>query len=114
MFIEKFKIDIDKIDMDEKENIAYEEYLAENNLNIIINRIEDSPEKESLFRKLNTNMDIISNFVFDNNGNDNIDNNNDNNNDEPVSIGGSSIIKKQKIRKSQKHKKNKKYTIKKD
>jgi len=111
------KIDIDKIDMDEKENIAYEEYLAENNLNIIINRIEDSPEKESLFRKLNTNMDIISKFVFDNNGNDNIDNNNDNNNDnndEGIIIGGSSIIKKQKIRKSQKHKKNKKYTIKKD
>lgn len=89
--------DADENDMDEKEEITYQQYVTENKLNNIINRIEDSPEKESFFKKLSGSLDSLYNKVFT-----------------QERRGGSSIIKKQKIKKSQKHKKNKKYTIKKD
>jgi len=85
-------------DMDEKEEITYEQYVAENKINTLINRIENSQEKKSLFEMLSNGLGRLYTSMFN----------------PQERRGGSSIIKKQKIRKSHKNKKNKKYTIKKD
>uniref|UniRef100_A0A6C0E366 Uncharacterized protein n=1 Tax=viral metagenome TaxID=1070528 RepID=A0A6C0E366_9ZZZZ len=88
-----------QFDMDEKEAILFEQTKTEINLNIVINRIDDEPSpKISIFETLTEGTNQLLNYVFKSTSS---------------KRGGSSFIKR-KEKKSQKHKKNKKYTIRKD
>lgn len=89
-------------DMDEKEKIMDDQIKSTDEIDTIvnnINRIEDPQQRRTIIENISSVFRMSNPFTMGKYF---------------IKRGGSSIIKKQKIKKSKKHKKNKKYTIKKD